>query len=111
MALFLKGLKPEVQYETVKCDPEDFQGAIKIAVQVDNQLFNLQQLKRTGHWKPSGGERKSWGKKQDPSGTTPMEIDTVKMKRKFDGKKKQKGECFNCGKKGHVTALARDLSM
>ena len=30
-----------------------------------------------------------------------MEIDTVKIKRKSDDKKKQKKECFNCGKKEH----------
>jgi hypothetical protein len=32
-----------------------------------------------------------------------MEIDTIKIKRKFDSKKKQKEECFNCRKKRHFT--------
>jgi hypothetical protein len=42
IVLFLKRLKPEIQYKTVKYNLEDFQEVIKIAVQVDNQLFNLQ---------------------------------------------------------------------
>jgi hypothetical protein len=32
-----------------------------------------------------------------------MEIDTIKIKKKFDSKKKQKRECFNCEKRGHFT--------
>ena len=47
--LFLKELKSEVQYKTVKCDLKDFKDIMKTAVQVDNQLYNLQQLKRTNH--------------------------------------------------------------
>jgi hypothetical protein len=32
-----------------------------------------------------------------------MDINTIKMKKRSDEKKKQKGKCFNCGKEGHFT--------
>jgi hypothetical protein len=31
----------------------------------------------------------------------PIDIDTIRMKKRSDRKKKQKGKCFNCEKKRH----------
>jgi hypothetical protein len=104
IVLFLKRLKLEVQYKTVKCDLDNFKKAIKITVQVDNQLYNLQQLKRTSHWKSNSNRKKPWGKKQqNPFKHVPIDINTIKIKKRLDGKKKQKKKYFNCEKEGHFT--------
>ncbi|KAA6409272.1 MAG: hypothetical protein FRX48_06825 [Lasallia pustulata] len=49
----------------------------------------------------SGQQRKNQRQKNNKYGPRPMEIDTIKLKKK----KTFKGDCYNCGKKGH---LAKD---
>ena len=94
-------MKSEVQYKTVKYNSENFKNTIKTAVQVNNQLFNLQWLMQTSHWKSSSNRKKPWRKKhQDLFRSIFIDIDTIKIKRS-DRKKKQKEKCFNYRKKEH----------
>jgi hypothetical protein len=103
MAIMLRGLKPEVQYETVKEDPDGFKEAATIAVKVDNQLYNLKQLRKHGHWNQYGASHKKSNWKAKRRHPDEMDIDNVNLKPKVDWKKKsqKKGKCFNCGKEGH----------
>jgi hypothetical protein len=105
MAIMLRGLKPEVQYETVKADPDDFKEAATIAVKVDNQLFNLKQLRKYGHWNQYGARHKKGNWKAKGRHPDAMDIDNVNLKLKSEKKQRKKGKCFNCGKEGH---FARD---
>lgn len=78
MPLFLKGLKLEVLYKIVKLDLEDFKDTIQIAVQVDNQLYSLYQLKKASYWNRKQTDKKIWRKRQnDPYRPAPIKIDTV----------------------------------
>lgn len=100
MSLFEQGLKPEVQYEVVKNGPYDTIGAmIANAVRIDNQLYNLRQMKRTPAYTANIGRQK---KPKDPYGPMPMELDSVQ---KVDDTEKEqlrrKNQCFYCRKEGH----------
>ena len=115
MTQFYEGLKDEVKDELSKQDrPDEFADYVKMAVRIDNRLYERRQEKR----KITGGQPSTWrpkpaaniGKKYRPkqpyqntahSGTThagPMELDATRHQQQ--GKPRQKG-CYNCGKEGH----------
>lgn len=118
MSQFYSGLKDDVKDELSKQDrPDEFSKYIAIAVRIDNRLF--ERKKERGQKNTSQGQQqkgphqansgKKFQKQQKAAyykstamGSTghagPMEIDALQ-------RRPNNGECFNCGKKGHI---ARD---
>ena len=110
-AMYYAGLKDAVKDEIARGErPDDLRAVTTMAIRIDNRLYK--RLKEKGQT-AYGDERKTAvymsGRKRNKNrhhrnnkyGPKPMEIDTIEPKKKknFDG------DCYNCGKKGH---LARD---
>ena len=109
IAQYYHGLKDGVKDKIAKAErPDELHAMMVTAVRVGNRLYERQREK--GHV-PYRDEKKTYShghkhkhrkhRKHDKYGPKEMEIDVVTptKKKAFDG------ECYNCGKKGH---LARD---
>ncbi|SLM33436.1 gag protein [Lasallia pustulata] len=111
-AIFYAGLKDGVKDKIVRGErPEDLRAMIIMAIRIDNRLYERHKEKgqttygnkRKTTAYPSGWKRNKDGhQKSDKYGPKPMEIDTIELKKK----KTFNGDCYNCGKKGHL-ALQR----
>ncbi|SLM33362.1 Zinc finger, CCHC-type [Lasallia pustulata] len=108
--MYYDGLKDAVKDKIARGErPDDLQKMTIMAVRIDNHLYKRRKEKgQTSHGDSknasaytSGRKRRNRHQKNNKYGPKPMEIDIIapKKKKTFDG------ECYNCGKKGH---LARD---
>ena len=110
-AMYYAGLKDAVKDEIARGErPDNLRAVTTMAIRIDNRLYERRKEKgQTAYGDErkiaaymSGCKRnKNRHHRNDRYGPKPMEIDTIKPKKKktFDG------DCYNCGKKGH---LARD---
>ena len=109
--MFYAGLKDVVKDKIARGErPDDLRAVTIMAIRIDNRLY--EQRKEKGQT-TYGNERKTIAytsgrkhnknrhQRNDKCGPRPMEIDTIKPKKK----KTFNGDYYNCGKKGH---LARD---
>ena len=111
MAMFYAGLKDAVKDEIARGERlHDLWAVTTMAIRIDNRLYERRKEKgqtaysdeqKTAAYMSGHKRNKNWHHRNDKYGPRPMEIDTIKLKKKktFDG------DCYNCGKKGH---LARD---
>ena len=104
------GLKDRVKDKIARGErPDILRVMMLMAIKVNNclyerhkekgQTFYHNDEKTTAYM--SGHKRKNWRQKNNKYGPKPMEINTIKLKKK----KTFNRDCYNCGKKGH---LARD---
>ena len=109
-AIFYAGLKDGVKDEIARGErPDNLRAMTIMAIRIDNRLYERRKEKgqptygdeRKIATYTSGRKRnKNRHQKNDKYGPKPMDIDVIEpKKRTFDG------DCYNCGKKGH---LARD---
>ena len=109
-ATFYAGLKDGVKDEITRGErPDNLRAMTIMAIRIDNRLYEQRKEKgqptygdeRKLATYTSGQKRnKNRHQKNDKYGPKPMDIDVIEpKKRTFDG------DCYNCGKKGH---LARD---
>ena len=108
--MYYDRLKDAVKDEIARGEqPDNLWKMTIMAVWIDNCLYERRKEKgqisygdnknATAH--TSGQKRRNWHQKNDKYGPKPMEINIIVPKKK----KTFNGECYNCGKKGH---LARD---
>ena len=109
--MYYAGLKDAVKDKIARGErPDNLRAVTTMAIRIDNRLYERRKEKGQTAY---GNERKTAAymsghkcnkdrhHRNDKYGPKPMEIDTIEPKKKktFDG------DCYNCGKKGH---LARD---
>lgn len=112
MTQFYAGLKEEVKDELAKQDrPDEFADFVKMAVRIDNRLYERRLEKRSrGAWTTTKSYTSNTKKKVQYQGkprstawgshSGPMEIDTTKRQPK-KGTERKDIKCYNCQEKGH----------
>ncbi|SLM39288.1 Zinc finger, CCHC-type [Lasallia pustulata] len=111
-AMYYDGLKDAVKDKIARGDQPDGLWKMTIsAVRIDNRLY--EQRKEKGHTSHSnnknttayisGQKCRNRHQKNNKYGPKPMEIDIITPKKK----KTFNGECYNCGKKGHLAQECR----
>jgi len=89
---FVSGLKPQTRIEVLKANPQDFSTASKIALNVDNAIYNSFA---SGSWEGTSLQNSS----------VPMDIGNVNAGRRNSAelqrkKDRENNACFVCHKKG-----------
>ncbi|SLM38743.1 Reverse transcriptase domain [Lasallia pustulata] len=104
MAMFYAGLKDAVKDEIARGERlHDLWAVTTMAIRIDNRLYERRKEKgqtaysdeqKTAAYMSGHKRNKNWHHRNDKYGPRPMEIDTIKLKKKktFDG------DCYNCGK-------------
>ena len=103
---YVKGLKSATQQEVKYQAPQTLEDAWKLAVQYDTAMFSSNRSKNDKQYSDCWpGSNKRYEPRLTPrtDNTEPMELDAAERFYKKEFKKSvSNGNCYNCGKPGHI---------
>jgi hypothetical protein len=101
---YMDGLKPATRMEVSYQAPANLMDAISQAVKYDTAMFGL--------GKPKGQTSYQHTSHYTSDTSTPMELDSTEVNKHYNNNKKErkpfKGNCFICGKLGHISRDCKD---
>ena len=101
-----RGFKDEVKDDIARIDPrpDTFTEMARSGIRIDNRLYERRMERKNRNFTSNSSRTRAPARKEpyDPYGPMPMELDaTRRLDNKEKEQRKEKNQCFYCGKEGH----------